>query len=236
MSEWWTYRLQNFLLFAPRTYYRLFELYNSEIWPGQLLALLVGVAILALLRSRGSWQSRVISAALAAAWLWVAWAFHYTRYASINWAATYFAYAFVLEALLLFGTGVGRGLCLRAKRVAIRRSGVGLVVFALLLQPLIGPLVGRSWSQVEIFAIAPDPTVVATLGILVLASGWPVWLLIPIPIVWCLVSGATAWMMHSADALVMPVAAGLALALGRSPACRSCSGPTPDHLPTPEQQ
>jgi hypothetical protein len=94
----------------------------------------------------------------------VAWAYHYTRYASINWAATYFAYAFVLEALLLLALGVGRGLCLRAKRAAIRRSGVGLVVFALVLQPLIGPPVGRSWSQVEIFAIAPDPTVVATLG------------------------------------------------------------------------
>ena len=33
MSEWWTYRPSDFLLFAPRTYYRLFELYNAEIWP-----------------------------------------------------------------------------------------------------------------------------------------------------------------------------------------------------------
>ena len=34
MSEWWTYHLSDFLLFAPRTYYRLFELYNAAIWPG----------------------------------------------------------------------------------------------------------------------------------------------------------------------------------------------------------
>ena len=26
MSEWWTYHLRDFLLFTPRTYYRLFEL------------------------------------------------------------------------------------------------------------------------------------------------------------------------------------------------------------------
>ena len=36
MSEWWTYTLSDFLLFSPRTYYRLFELYNDEIWPAQI--------------------------------------------------------------------------------------------------------------------------------------------------------------------------------------------------------
>src|SRR5262247_567909 len=140
MSEWWTYRLSNFLLFSPRTYYRLFELYNSEIWPGQVLALLVGLAMLALIRNPGPWQSRVISALLGASWLWVAWAYHYARYASINWAATYLAAAFAIEALLLFVVGlVGRGLVLRREFHWIGWAGVGLVVFAVAAQPLIGP-------------------------------------------------------------------------------------------------
>jgi hypothetical protein len=216
MSEWWTYRLSSFLLFSPRTYYRLLELYNSEIWPGQVLALLVGLAMLALIRSGGPWQSRIIAAALAASWLWVAWAYHYTRYASINWAAIYFAGAFALEALLLLGFGVVKGLHLRRPQEGLLgAAGFGLFVFALVVHPLIGPLVGRSWSQVEIFAIAPDPTVIATLGVLLLASGSSIWLLLPIPLLWCLVSGATAWTMHSADAAVMPVAAGVALAVRR---------------------
>jgi hypothetical protein len=29
MSEWWSYSLSDFLLFSPRTYYRLFDLYWS---------------------------------------------------------------------------------------------------------------------------------------------------------------------------------------------------------------
>lgn len=86
-------------------------------------------------------------------------------------------------------------------------------MFAVALQPLIGPLVGRPWSQVEIFAIAPDPTVVATLGVLIHISGWKRWLLLPIPLLWCLVSGATAWVMQSADAALMPLAAALAIAV-----------------------
>jgi hypothetical protein len=218
MSEWWTYRLSSFLLFSPRTYYRLLELYNSEIWPGQVLALLVGLAMLALIRSGGGWQSRVIAAALAASWLWVAWAYHYTRYATINWAAIYFAGAFALEALLLLGFGVVKGLDLRRPRDGLLgAAGIALFVFALVVHPLLGPLVGRRWSEVEIFAIAPDPTVIATLGVLVLASGPLTWLLLPIPILWCLLSGATAWTMHSADAAVMPVAAAVALAVRRGP-------------------
>jgi hypothetical protein len=90
---------------------------------------------------------------------------------------------------------------------------MGLVIFAVVLHPLIAPLVGRPWSQVEIFAIAPDPTVVATLGVLIHISGWRKWLLLPIPLLWCLVSGATMWVMQSADAASMPVVAAVAIAV-----------------------
>jgi len=214
MSEWWTYQPSDFLLFAPRTYYRLFELYNGEIWPAQLFALLGGGAILALLGNPGPRQGRIIAALLAASWLWVAWAYHYSRYALINWAATYFAAVFALEAVLLMALGIGRGLTLAPPLRWTSWAGIGLVVFALVFQPFIGPLVGRAWSQVEIFAIAPDPTVLATLGVLALANGWPKWLLLPIPILWCVVSGATAWVMQSSAAALMPAVAILALFVG----------------------
>jgi hypothetical protein len=144
MSEWWTYELSDFLLFSARTYYRLFELYNREIWPAQILGLLAGVAILVLLRKPGAWHGRAISLLLAACWLWVAWAYHYIRYSSINWVAAYFAIAFAVEATLLAVVG----LAVRPPAPWITWTGTGLVVFAFVVQPLIGPLVGRSWSQV----------------------------------------------------------------------------------------
>ena len=42
MSEWWTYSLSDFLLFSPRTYRRLFELYNAQVWPAHLVAVGLG--------------------------------------------------------------------------------------------------------------------------------------------------------------------------------------------------
>ena len=55
-------------------------------------------------------------------------------------------------------------------RALTAKVGVALFLFALLLQPLIGPLAVREWSGVELFGLAPDPTVVATLGVLVAAD------------------------------------------------------------------
>jgi hypothetical protein len=86
MTEWWTYRLSSFLLFSPRTYFRLHELYNLEVWPLQLAGMAVGVAIV-VLAYRGH-SGRPVAVLLAVAWLCVAFAYHLRRYATINWAAT----------------------------------------------------------------------------------------------------------------------------------------------------
>ena len=120
---------------------------------------------------------------------------------------------FAIEALLLVWTGVVRNR-LRCARPATSAGAAGLCifVFALLARPLIGPLLGRPWLQAEIFGLAPDPTVVATLGVLVAADRTR-WELLVVPLLWCAISGATLWTMQSPDALLMPAAALLALVL-----------------------
>jgi hypothetical protein len=213
MSEWWTYSLSDFLLFSPRIYYRLFELYNVAIWPLQVAALALGAAVPGLLLRDTSWRGRVIAAILAACWLWVAWAYLLQRYDTINWAARYFAIGFALEALLLAWTGIVRDrLRFPAGAEAARIGGLGLFLFALIAYPLIGPLAGRPWTQVEVFGVVPDPTAIATLGVLVAAQR-PHWLLLAAPLIWCAISAATLRTMQSPDAMVVPVAAALALAL-----------------------
>jgi hypothetical protein len=214
MSEWWTYSLSDFLLFSPRTYYRLFELYNADIWPGQVVALGLGVVIAVLVRHPSVWAGRVAAVSLAACWLWVAWSFHLDRYATINWAAAYFAAGFALQAVLLAWSGLFQdGLRFKAGTDPVGRAGLALVVFALFLQPIGGPAGGREWTQVEVFGIAPDPTAVATLGFVVAAEDRLQWELMTLPLVWCLVSGATLWAMDSPEALVVWAAGLVTIAL-----------------------
>ncbi|HTN65362.1 MAG TPA: DUF6064 family protein [Burkholderiaceae bacterium] len=88
-----------------------------------------------------------------------------------------------------------------------RRIVVEGIAEALRLRPLIGPMLGQPWLQMQIFGIAPDASVVATLGILLTTGYRPRWLLMVITSVWCLISGATLWTMGSQDVWLMPVVA-----------------------------
>src|SRR5215207_8603081 len=117
MSEWWTYRLSDFLMFSPSVYWRLVERYNRDAWPVQVLMLFLGVWMLWLARKRSPTTITVGAAVLAAVWLWVGWSFHWQRYATINWAAEYLGAAFAVEAILLMVTG------LLARRVHDVRAG-----------------------------------------------------------------------------------------------------------------
>ncbi len=218
MSEWWTYTLSDFLLFSPRTYYRLFEIYNAAIWPAQIAAVGLAIAILVLLRRGAADRGRWIAAILAASWLFVAIAFHAHRYATINWAAVYFAWAFALEAALLVWIGVARGR-LPFERPSGRAARAGMWIFlaALIAEPA-AILLNRGWRSAEIFGVAPDPTAIATLGILLAAGGRGRWLLLPIPLIWCAISGFTLLAMKSPEAWMPPLAAVLAVSLAISQA------------------
>jgi hypothetical protein len=218
MSEWWTYGLSDFLLFSPRTYYRLFELYNEAVFPAQVVGVALGIALLVLLRRPGPFPGRLAGAILAAAWLWVAIAFHAMRYATINWAAVFFAAAFAVEA-------AGLAAALFTNFRMFRRGAVGLGLIALAVAyPLAAPLFGRPWTQAEFFGLAPDPTVVATLGALLLTRGWLRWALAVVPLAWCAVGGATLWTMDARDAWLLPLAGavfiGAALFESRQPVRR----------------
>lgn len=214
MSEWWSYALSDFLLFSPRVYRRMFELHNGAVWPIQVLTLATGLAMVMLVLWRPRGHGRLIALFLAITWAFVAWSFFSLRYTTINWAAAYVAPLFALEAMLLLVTGVLFGRLTFDWRGVPGLLGLLLVAFALVGQPSLAPLMGRPWASAEIFGIAPDPTAIATLGLLLLARGKPVGLLSPIPVFWCVMTGATLWAMEAPEAWISPAAALLAAAGG----------------------
>lgn len=84
------------------------------------------------------------------------------------------------------------------------RAGLGLFLFALLLHPALEVALGRSWAQTGVFGTSPDPTVLGTLGLLLMARRRQP-LLLPLPLAWCALSGATLWTMGSPGAWVLPL-------------------------------
>jgi hypothetical protein len=202
MSEWWTYTLSDLLMFSKATYFRLFELQNLALWPGQLLALGAGVALLVCLAQGGARAGRVTALLLALAWLHVAWRYFAQRYATINTGAPYFAIGFAAQAVLMFWLASRRAAPHLTEpvgslgKLALSIAGVGLVVY-----PLLAPLSGRAWTGAELFGLAPDPTVTLTLAALLLwRSRWPFWIM---PLLWDVISIATLIELNSGQAWLL---------------------------------
>lgn len=212
MSEWWTYRPADFLMFAPRTYWRLFELQNAAWWPAPWVFSLLAMVLAIGLWRRPAQAARVGLIGAALAWAWVAWSFLWLRYTPINWAASAFAIAFALQALGLLA------LAWRRPRATAspgrRRLGLGLLLWAAGPHPALPLVFGRPWSQAEVIGLAPDPTAIATLGLLLCLDAHPralSWALRAGAMAWLLLSAATLATLGSAQAVVPLAAALLAL-------------------------
>ena len=204
-TEWQTYALSDFLMFSAQTYFRQFELLNRELWPGQLAALGAGLALAACMRARQR-TAPVAFGLLAIAWAAVGWIYHAGRYADIHIGAPHFAAGFGVQALLL------AWMARRSPPLAGTKLAPAVIMaVALLAYPLLAPLNGRSLWQAEVFALAPDPTVAASFGVLLAwRAPWPLWVL---PLLWSALTGATLMELHAPQAWLLPSVALLASAL-----------------------
>jgi hypothetical protein len=233
MSEWWTYRPSNFLMFSGRVYYRLFELYNQELWPAQVLAVALGLTVLYLIVRGGRTSHRTVWAILGALWVLVAWAYLWKHFATINWPIAYAAPVFAAQGLLLIGIGaIGGGLAFPQTPGRGIAGAAGLALFAasVALYPFLAPLMGRPWESAEVFGLAPDPTAAATLALIAIADGRARWLLMIVPCLWCAISAMTLWLLGS-PGFIVPLAAAIAALViaaaksGRRPSPQFASNP-----------
>lgn len=194
MIKFTSYSLSDFILFSETTYYRQFELYNNAIWPLHIIAIAFSIMILYAFWKKPIWGGRFIAMLLIFSWGWVAWAFLYERFYSIHVVANWYAWGFVIQAGLLWWYGIVKNHLIICEQNHLRTYiGRGLLCSALILYPFIILFSGRSWMQFEMFALTPDPTVLATLAILLLCKV-PLVLYI-IPIVWGIISCMTLLVM-----------------------------------------
>ena len=211
MRDWWTYSPADFVMYTEHAYYGLFARMNLRLWPSQFVALAAGMLVAVLLLSGGARKSRAGAVLLALAWGAVAAFYFFHEYATIHTFARWFAVAFGIEAAVLLVAAARRRPTEGATPLARAIGGGVMMAFALLVQPLFAPLTGRPWSQAELFALAPDPTVTFTFGaMLTLGAGWGAWL---IPVLWTLYNATTLRVLHAPEWAVLPSVAAIA-ALG----------------------
>ena len=195
MGELISYQLSDFILFSQAVYYRQFEIYNLDIWPLQIVAILFSSVVSYTLWQKPVRAGRVIAALLVVSWLWVAFAFLYQYFYQIHIVADWYAFGFVLQSGLIAWYGVIKNQFTLFVTNPLRiKVAAGLLFVAFIFYPFIAFITGRNWMQFEMYSLAPDPTVLATLAILLFFNKAPI-ILYVIPITWLLLSGVTLFVM-----------------------------------------
>ena len=192
MSEWWTYRPSDFLMFSVRTWGRLVASWNEALWPWQWAMVAVGIALV-VVAARDPQRARPwVMLALAAAWAWVGWGFHWERFSEVNTGARWYAPAFGVQAVLLLASGLRPAP--GARPTPTRGVGLALAIAAL-LYALVAPISGRGWAQAEVAGAMPEPTALLTAGLLLALPLRHRGLLLVIPVLALLVGGTTQWLL-----------------------------------------
>jgi hypothetical protein len=186
------------LPFTHAQFLEVFATYNEAVWPSQIVAYVVAVAMVGSLSIVNlKWGGRIISAGLGFMWLWTGIAYHLLQFTVINKAAWAFGALFVLQGLLfLFASARGM---LRFETSTPKISswvGWGLIVYASMLYPVLGATLGPGYPEMPMFGITPCPVTLFTFGFLLLASGPVAWWLLVVPVVWSLVGGSAAFLLQ----------------------------------------
>lgn len=203
------------LPFTTDAFFGVFEAYNRAIWPAQIAAYVVGAAMLVLALRGGPRARPVVLGGLALMWAVNGAAYHLWQFSAINPAAYGFGAVFILQAGLF------------AVAAAASETGFGfrggwrdytalvLIAYAAAVYPLLGWAAGHSYPASPMFGVAPCPTTIFTIGLLLLARGAPWWLW-PVPVLWALIGSSAAVLLGVYEDLGLLAATLIALAAGLS--------------------
>ena len=226
--------------FTQEQFLGVFRDYNIAVWPAQWLLDLL--AILALgLAARGK-HARGVSLILALLWAWTAIVYHWTFFSRINGAAVWFGIAFLIQALVFVWFGVARRRIRFEARWNVRTLlGLVLIVYALLLYPALGYLLGRRYPSMPTFGL-PCPTTIFTFGLLLWAVPPLPLSVIAVPALWSLLGFSAATSLGITEDYGLLIAALVAVPCfihsirlaRRADTHRAVTGDTPPHASSTE--
>lgn len=193
--------------FTTADFLAVFAAYNAAIWPFHLFAYALGLMVLAAIARPTPAAVRLAFAALAILWAFTGIGYHLMFFTRINPIAPVFAAFFVVQAILLLASAIcPTDLRLHLGRDFRTATGLATIAYAVVIYPALGIWAGHGLMTGPMFGVAPCPTTIFTLGVLMIARGiWVIWLSV-IPILWSVIGLAAAVQLGIPEDLAMPVA------------------------------
>jgi hypothetical protein len=174
------------LPFTLSQFLGVFQAYNLAIWPLQILAYLLGLAMVYLVVKKSPYSNQLTSGGLSLMWLCVGILYHITYFSAINKAALIFGTVFVIQAIIFLVFGVIKPkMNYAVKSDAYSYIGLFFILYAMVIYPILGYLFGHIYPQSPVFGVTPCPVTIFTFGILLLSDRVPGYVII-IPFIWSL--------------------------------------------------
>ncbi|NMT64209.1 DUF6064 family protein [Marinobacter orientalis] len=202
---WFSYSLSDFLMFGPEVFLRLFVRINQDFWPWQGGAVAMMVLVAGLLVRGDKPAKRAVLLLLAAAWIWSGAGFLMEYYGPINIPATWFGWAFILQAALLTVAALVWPWDGSPEKPARQwHAGTAWLAMTALLS-LLAVAQSGNWQAIALFGIAPDVTIAASVPCLLLLPRRVRWLFLLLPLLWSVFSAATLWTLGTRLMFVLPL-------------------------------
>jgi hypothetical protein len=181
------------LPFTLDQFLSVFERYNRAIEPAPFFAYALG-AVTLVLACRGDRRSgRLVLGALALFWAVCGAGYHLAFFRRINPAALAFGVLFLAQAALLLRAALRREPPAFRLQASTRHvAALSLAVYALAAYPRLAAAAGHEYPRAPVFGVAPCPTTIFTIAVLLLAEPRPSGTLLAIPLAWSLVGLSAA--------------------------------------------
>jgi len=180
------------LPFSTEQFLDVFVQYNTSVWPMQIVLNLLAAVCVVTVIGKVKITGRLITGFLALLWIWTGLAYHLLYFTSINKAAFLFGGLFVIQGLIFLFEGVIRdkvSFSFRFNTYGI--LGGFFILYALVLYPLLGHLLGHRYPANPTFGL-PCPSTIFTFGILLWADVKLSTRLFVMPALWSLIGFGAA--------------------------------------------
>ena len=194
------------LPFTIEQFFEVFRKYNNAIFPLQIIFYLVALFSVYLVVNPNRTSNKIIAAILSFFWLWMGVAYHILFFSDINQAAYLFGLAFSMQSILFFIYGIVQTRLSFTLRPGIYGiTGIGLIVYALVVYPILGFVFDHRFPLSPTFGL-PCPTTIFTFGLLLLTNkNVPVTILV-IPLVWSVIGLSASLQLGVIEDMGLPVA------------------------------
>jgi hypothetical protein len=200
--------------FTVDQFLSVFERYNRAIEPAPFFAYALGAVALVFACRGGGRSGRLVLGALALFWAVCGAGYHLAFFRHINPVAAAFGAVFLLEAVLLGRAALRREPpAFRLRPQARHVAALVLATYALAAYPRLAAAAGHAYPRMPVFGVAPCPTTIFTIAVLLLADPRPSAALLLIPLAWSLVGLSAALQLGMVEDYGLAAAALVALAL-----------------------